>query len=288
MKISLMLGGALLFTAPLSAQDATETGVSQDAAIERQDVGAPDGGGDADTVEMEAAMSALRTMFPVEPLTSEQQARLPQARRIVGLIIPEGTLGEMMGGMFDKLLTPLQQIANTPTTQVKIKLGPFDGAAELGEAEAREIMAILDPAYQQRSAIMAEQMPLMMRGMMDALEPAMRKAMADAYAIHFDGTELDDIEAFFSTPSGANYARKSFTMSSDPRIVGASMEAMPQIMEQVMAMTARMEAATADLPPEKAWADLTTGERARLRRISGLSDAELSDALAPVESADGE
>ncbi|MGB3754155.1 MAG: DUF2059 domain-containing protein [Parerythrobacter sp.] len=256
--------------APLSAQDDNPIGVRDDAAA------------------IEQVTSAMQNMFPVEPLTAQQQARLPQTRRIVGMIVPEGTLGELMGSMFDTFLGPLEQSANTPTTQMMQRLGPFDGATELGEAEAREIMAILDPAYQQRSAIMAEQMPLMMRGMMDALEPAMRKAMADAYAIHFDGTELDDIEAFFSTPSGANYARKSFTMSSDPRIVGASMEAMPQIMEQVMAMTARMEAATADLPPEKAWADLTTGERARLRRISGLSDVELSDALAPVESADGE
>ncbi len=41
----------------------------------------------------------------------------------------------------------------------------------------------------------------------------------------FDGTELNDIEAFFLTPSGSSFARdKSFAMSSDPRIIGASMD----------------------------------------------------------------
>ncbi len=41
--------------------------------------------------------------------------------------------------MFDKFLGLLEQLANTPTTQVMQKFGPFDGATELGEAEAREI-----------------------------------------------------------------------------------------------------------------------------------------------------
>ena len=109
--------------------------------------------------------------------------------------------------------------------------------------------------------------------MMTATEPVMREAMSQLYAINFDTRELADIDAFFSTESGAAYARKSFTMASDPRMTGAMMQAMPEMMGSFAEIEADMAAAVADLPPVRTYADLDAAQRARLAERSGLEEA---------------
>lgn len=58
----------------------------------------------AEADEMQQAMEMLGAMFPAEPLTADHEGRLPQATRIMATIIPEATLAEMAGSMFDKML----------------------------------------------------------------------------------------------------------------------------------------------------------------------------------------
>lgn len=124
---------------------------------------------------------------------------------------------------------------------------------------------------------MAGVMPELMKGMMATMEPPMRKAMSEAYAIYFDEQELADISAFFSTPSGLSYARKSFTMSSDPRILGASMEALPAMMASMADIEAKMEAATAAFPAAKGWDELSAAERTRISELTGLEQGEIKE-----------
>ena len=72
---------------------------------------------EAEAAEMEQAMALLGGIFPVEPLTAEQQVRLPQAQRIIDRMIPEGTLGEMMGSTYDALLGPLTTAFEAPALE---------------------------------------------------------------------------------------------------------------------------------------------------------------------------
>ena len=255
MKSMLLAAGASLslLAAPVQAQD--------DAA-----------GPDAEMME------AMRTMFPVEPLTAEELSRLPMARSIIDKMIPPGTLGEMMGGMFDQMFGPLMQMATSnPTGDVARQLGVEASDLELDEEQAVELAGILDPAWRERNEAMANVMPELMKGMMATMEPPMRKAMSEAYAIYFTEQELADIDAFFSTPTGLSYARKSFAMGSDPRILGASMEALPAMMESMADIEAQMEAATAALPAAKGWGDLSPAERARISELTGLEQSEIEE-----------
>ena len=87
--------------------------------------------------------------------------------------------------------------------------------------------------------------------------------------------ELDDIDAFFSTESGLSYARKSFAMSSDPRIIAASMESLPTIMGSLGEFETDLAAAAADLPEPRTFAELSAEERARLAELLGWSVEEL-------------
>jgi hypothetical protein len=237
--------------------------------------------GAATSDPMAEAMGMLGAMFPAEPLTPEQQARLPQATRIITRMIPEGTLGEMMGGMFDKLMNPMMAAFDAPASATVQKgIGVSPASEGLTEEQTAEIAALLDPAYAERHAREMSVMPTMMRDMMTVMEPSMRKAMSELYAINFTQKELDDIEAFFQTDSGTAYARKSFTMSSDPRIISASMEALPQMMGAFSDIEKKIAAVTADLPPKRSFDELSGADKAKIAKLTGYSIEEIEGLLA--------
>ena len=122
--------------------------------------------------------------------------------------------------------------------------------------------------------------------MMTAMEPVMREAMSQLYAINFDTGELADIDAFFSTESGAAYARKSFTMASDPRMTAMMMQAMPGMMGSFAEIEADMAGAVADLPPVRTYADLDAAQRARLAELTGLEQAAIEDGMTRAAAGD--
>lgn len=241
----------------------------------------------APTANEEDPMAMLGKMFTAEPLTADQQARLPQAQRIVALLIPDGTLGEMMGKTFDQMLGPILSQSEAPGAATIAKGTGFAASdLDLTDAQTAELAALFDPAYAERHKREMALVPEMMRSITTAIEPTMRKAMAELYAIHFTPAELADIETFFKTPSGTAYARKSFTMSSDPRIMAATMEAMPELMQGFEAMGKKADAATADLGKPRSFADLSLAEKAKVARLTGYSVKEIEEQLAARETDD--
>jgi hypothetical protein len=190
-----------------------------------------------------------------------------------------------MGTMFDNLFKPLMTATSAPTSKDAAKLLGLDAAElHLREGQAAEIVRIIDPAHEERAARTAAAMPDAMNRMMTAAEPVMRQALSEIYAVYFDESELADIGAFFDTPSGIAYARKSMSMASDPRYLGAMMRSMPDIVAGMSEMEGALAAAIADLPMAKSYADLTAEERVRLAELTGLDAATIQSAmdLAPV------
>jgi len=255
-------GLALLLTSPaLAAQDAAPTAPS-----------------DADQL---AAMSDMfSAMFTAEPLTAEQQARLPAAEQLIAKVIPEGTMAEMMDKVYNGVMGPIMAAAPdgaTTTLARQIGLPPY--ALDLGEDQAAELASLFDPAWAERQQREMAIIPAMMKDVMTLMEPGMRKAMAELYAILFSDSDLVEIDAFFSTPAGAKYARESFLMASDPRIMAASMDAMPALMGMMGDMEARMAESVADLPAVRSFADLSPEERARVAEMTGYSVEDIETNL---------
>lgn len=258
------LAALTLAPQPLAAQD------------DAQDAAAPS----AEADEMQQAMEMLGAMFPAEPLTADQEARLPQATRIIGKMIPEGTLAEMMGSMFDKMLGPIMQASGSPATGTVTRATGLSAVdLDLTPEQTEELASVFDPAWAVRQEREMAMFPGMMEAMMNAMEPGMRKAMAELYAINFNPTELNEIEAFFLTETGASFARKSFTMSSDPRIISATMEAMPAMMGTIGSLEQAIVDATADLPATRSFADLTPAEKAKVAEMTGYSVEEIEASL---------
>ena len=231
--------------------------------------------------EDEEMFAAMMSMFAPEPLTAEQEARLPAAQAIVAKVVPPGTMGEMMSSLFDGMLGPIMDMALQPSSAEAAKqLGVDPDELELDAEQSAEVLALLDPVWRERQERTLAATRSAIGKMMTAMEPAMRDAMSQLYAINFNGRELADIDTFFSTDSGAAFARKSFTMASDPRMMGAMMQSMPQMMSSFAEMEADMAAAMADLPPARGFADLDSAQRARLTELTGLDEAALEEGMA--------
>ncbi len=265
------LGLSLAVATPAFAQS------EGDVAVNDQEV---------EMAEMEQAMAMLGNLFQVEPLTAEQEARLPLATQIVGKMIPEGSMAEMMGSMFDDMLGPLMDMggaAGTSTVAENLGVTPFD--LDLSDEQTVELANLFDTAWEERQQRTADMFPQLMGEVMSAMEPSMRKAMSELYAINFSDQELTEIDTFFSTETGASFARKSFTMASDPRVMGASMEAMPAIIGMIGSMEERIAESTADLPEARAFGDLSEAEKARITELTGFTPEDIEANLEAAEFA---
>lgn len=229
--------------------------------------------------EQEVA-AIMQSIFKVEPLSAEQQARLPQAQKLIARIMPPGTMGKMLGGMYDKLLGPVMAMAGeASSSDVARELGVTGEELELADGEAARIIAILDPVWKERQEAEMAAMQRAMSTVMTALEPGMRKGMAEAYAIAFTASELTDIDRFFATPSGASYAEKSYALASDPRLIATAMEGLPQMMAQFKTMEEETKAASAKFPPRRGYADLTPAQRAEIARLTGLQQGAIREGM---------
>lgn len=205
-------------------------------------------------------------------------ARLEVATRVVAKLLPAGVMKKMMdtslGPMMDQMmgaagdmkLADIARVSGVEQTDV----------ADLGEGTLRDIMAVYDPYWDQRTKLATTAMTESMSEMMAEIEPAMRSGLARAYAREFTLAELAEMDRFFSTPTGAHYAEKSYALYVDPEMMTAIMAMMPKIMERLPEMMKSAEAATAHLPKPRTNADLTPDERKKLAGLLGVPEAALT------------
>lgn len=226
-------------------------------------------------------------LFQTEPLTEEQNARLPAAQAVVGEMMPDGFYGEMMAGMMDKMLRPMLTMFSQPEFVLGARLTVDAEAIEaLEEAEQAELTAMLDPAYQARGDAMVAVLTSRMGGMFTAMEGPMREGLTKAYAVRFDDAQLADIAAFFATPTGGEYARESMALFADPQVMQASMQALPAMMSGFGDIESAMREAMAALPAERGYGDLTEAQRERMAELLDVDPAQLADLVNPPKSMD--
>ena len=229
----------------------------------------------------------MASLFQTEPLTEEQNARLPAAQAVVGEMMPDGFDGEMMAGMMDKMLRPMLTMFSQPEFVLGARLAVDAEAIEaLEEAEQAELTAMLDPAYQARGDAMVAVLTSRMGGMFTAMEGPMREGLSKAYAVRFDDAQLADIAAFFATPTGGEYARESMALFADPQVMQASMQALPAMMSGFGDIESAMREAMAALPAERGYGDLTEAQRERMAELLDVDPAQLADLVNPPKPMD--
>lgn len=271
----LVAGSTLaLLAAPagLAAQDAPVPMIVANEAPEDEEQAPSD-----DMQGMAALAGMLGGAMKPEPLTPEQQARLPQATAIIDRIMPRGAMADMSQQMFGGFLGGFgEMIPSGARGAVAQALGLAPGdLADLTDAEAAELANLFDPAWEKREAATKGLVGELMGEVMNTIEPGLRRAMAELYAIRFTSTELAAIDAFFATPAGTKYARESLSMSSDPRLMAATMESMPAMFASIAGMETKMKEGMAGLPEPRRFANLSDKERERVVKLTGLAIEDL-------------
>ena len=237
--------------------------------------------------QMEQFGDMMGGLFQAEPLTAEQEARLPHAEAIVGTMMPDGFYTEMMRGMMDEMMRPMMSAFATPEFVLNARLAVEEEAiASLGEAEQLEVMTMLDPAFDRRVDAIVAVLTGRMGGMFSAMEEPMREGLSRAYAVRFDDRQLADIAGFFRTPSGSAYARESMALFFDPQVMQASMQALPAMMSGFGDIETAMKEAMDALPPERGYDDLSGRERARMAELLGVEASDLAEIVTPPRPID--
>ena len=276
--MSLALGVlSLTLSAPVMAQDIVTGEIEGEVAID-----------DAETdgaMDEAAVLAMMSGLFQAEPLTAEQEARLPAATAIVATMMPEGFYGELIRDMMEKTMRPMMAMFSEPDFLLASRLTLDEAAiAELGDAEKKELLTMLDPAWDRRADTMVNAIVANMGGAYAAVEPPVRAGLAKAYAVRFDEAQLADISSFFATPTGGEFARQSMALFADPQVMGATMEAMPEMIGSFTEMETSMEAALESLPAERDYADLSAPQRARMADLLGVEPDALGDMVIPHEA----
>jgi hypothetical protein len=243
-----------------------------------------------DGAEALAAMGGLfGSMFgEAEPLTAEQEARVPAADKVVAKLFPPGSYAKMM----DETMAPMMegvmsQFAGTPELTVAQLTGIE--ATELSGIEQdrlAEVVQMLDPAAQDRNNAIAKASTDMVTNVMNAIEPAYRAGLTRAYAKRFTVEELSDLSAYFATPVGSKYAAESFLIYADPQVMESMNQMMPAMFEMMPKMLEEIGEITVNFPQPRTFSSLSAAEKARVAQILGRSEAELI-ASEPVAYEDG-
>jgi len=211
---------------------------------------------------------------------SVDPARLALARGIVLKLAPDGTYRKVMQGALDQVSNGMMnKMMNMPIRELVAGWGiKQEELSKLNNASIHDIMAIRDPAFDQRMQITMNASMSTMTDVLSRLEPQIREGMAQAYARNYTLAQLAEIDRFFSTPTGSLYASRSMTLMNDPA-VKASMEGlMPAIMQAIPEMAKKIETATAGLPKPKKFEDLNDADRAKMAKLLGVDPAELNKA----------
>jgi len=230
-----------------------------------------------------AAPAVAQTAAPAVASPAAQvapdPATLAEARLVVAELIPPGTYKRMMSGTMSGIMDNMGDAMKAMPLKQIAELGGLDPkeAAALDKVDIAKIMAIYDPHWQQRMSLQMGAMFEAMGDFFTTLEPELREAGAHAYANHFTLTELQDLDRYFATPTGAKFAAQSMTVMTDPAMMNEMKAMMPKMMAQMPKFIEAAQKATASLPPPRKIEDLTPAQKADLAKAIGVDVTKLQD-----------
>ncbi|WP_421838884.1 DUF2059 domain-containing protein [Novosphingobium sp.] len=205
---------------------------------------------------------------PIDP------ARLEAARQTVQYIFPAGTYARMMDRSLEGMVKPMMDsLGKLPLKDMAALAGVDEQVvATKPGATLDELMAIMDPAFKERTAATMPAMFKAMGSLFTEFEPVMQASLARAYARRFDARQLADLNAFFATPTGTVYAGNSMMIFTDPEVLGSMQTFMPTMMKRMPEIMKGVEAELARFPKRKSYKDLTPADRKRIAELLGIKE----------------
>lgn len=202
-------------------------------------------------VAVSLASPAFAQVQASAPAAVPDAARLSAARPVVDKLWPLGTYRRLMTGTMSKMMDGM--LGSMFDMKASEMVGPYDksgkAAKAVGDASLGELAAQADPHFRERMKIMMDVMMTEMIPIMERMEPDIRDSLTKVYAAKFDTRQLAEMNAFFSTPTGAAYADQAMLVMMDPEIMKSIQGFAPELLRAMPAIMAKVEAATKHLPP---------------------------------------
>lgn len=175
-------------------------------------------------------------------LPAPDPERLAAAERVVDRIWPVGTFRRIMESSFAGMT---QTVTGLGTSATGWAAEDNSKEARRAQHEARTGHRIGGGAPERSAESAMASFNAVMLPIMERMEPPVRAAIARIYARRYTLTQLGELEAFFSTPTGSAYAADSLTLMSDPEMV-ATIQAATMEMIGSLARVAGEEVGTAE------------------------------------------
>ncbi|HYI47488.1 MAG TPA: DUF2059 domain-containing protein [Allosphingosinicella sp.] len=180
---------------------------------------------------------------PAPAVERPDPARIAAAGRLIDLMMPPGSMRELMGDLMPTMDTILAMTAE--------RLG-IDTQGMSSEQRARAVERLgaqSDRHFRERLQITLDVSVRVTSEILAELEPDMRRVLVTLMARQFDQAELGEMIAFFDTPTGRKYARMAFTMGRDPAWQEVLTLMVPRMTEADTRIQAAVRDATAHLDP---------------------------------------
>lgn len=223
-------------------------------------------------------ISVAMALSPMPVAAHAQDAAvLDAARTTVNAIFPPGTYARIMDKTFDTMVKSMMGTAlDMPVKDIARMSGRGEeDIAAMNDATLKEVMAIIDPAYEERVGTATRVMMGEMAKLMTRFEPAIRDGLAEAYADRFTAVQLAELNTFFATPTGKAYAAESMAIFMDPAVVKRMQAFVPAMMQEMPGIVKKVEKATAGLPGPRKQKDLSQEDRAQLASLLGVPETEI-------------
>ncbi len=202
----------------------------------------------------------------------------PTATEIAAKLFPDGTYRRMLGDSLGKMMSGMvDQMGSLPLGELARAYGVDpQAAAKLDKATVNKVMAILDPAFRERTRLVMDGMFKGMIPLFEKMEPELRAGLAESLAHRFTASELGELKAFFATPTGSSFAGQQMLLFMDPAVMGRMQAQMPQLMQAMPALVGEAAKAAATLPKAKKYQDLTEAERNELAALLGVDPKKMT------------
>lgn len=197
---------------------------------------------------------ALSASFPAFAQTSAENpidpAALAAAAPVIDKLWPVGTYRRMMDGSMSKMMDQIMaSMFEMRAADMAGMTGDSKAAEKAGDASMGDLATKADPYFKERmrltmNAITTEMIPLF-----DKVEPQVRESLKAIYARRFSAQQLDEMNAFFSTPTGKAYAGQAMLVYMDPEMIKAMQSFTPEIIKAMPGIMKKAEEATKHLPP---------------------------------------
>lgn len=201
-----------------------------------------------------AAAQTAPTAPAVAVAAAVEPGRLAAARPVIDRIWPLGTYARIMRATMDQVAQgAMAQMFDMKPADLAGSLGARPGAKPGAVPATTETLGQMaaknDPYFQQRMQITMHVMGEEMGKLMTEVEPDVREALAHAYGRRFSIAQLGELDRFFATPTGRDYAAESMTLMMSPDMIQAMQSFLPRMLKAMPDMMAKVAAATKDLPP---------------------------------------